>query len=115
MTDEQLERRIDREVQRRLQTDRRYQNAENGHDQAAAEDEITAEVEREILDAGMSDQRRLRAAGLLEQLAATETDLGAKGYSEGMAARLRSRREYVDAAYVEGLERAIAERERQTT
>ncbi len=42
------EQRIDREVQRRLAGDPRYRNAENAEEQAEVEEEITAEVERDI-------------------------------------------------------------------
>jgi hypothetical protein len=43
-----LERAIDARVQRRLQTDPRYRNAENAEDQAEAEAAIEAEVCREL-------------------------------------------------------------------
>ena len=56
MTESELERMIDRRVQRLLSTDRVYQNAENAEQQSAREHEITAAVVREF-EAGV--QRRL--------------------------------------------------------
>jgi hypothetical protein len=46
--DADIERAIDKRVMRRLMTDRAYRNAESAEDQAAREDEITRQVEREL-------------------------------------------------------------------
>lgn len=56
-----------------------------------------------------NNSRRLEAAALCERLARLHTDLGAKGYAEGMAERLHARKgEQVSAQYVEGLRVAVA-------
>lgn len=56
-----------------------------------------------------NNERRREAARLCERLARLHTDLGAKGYAEGMAERLHANHgEQVSEQYVEGLRLAVA-------